>query len=230
MGYVRVSTDGQAIDGVGLDTQQEKITAYCMLHGLELLTVIADAGLSGRRADNRPGLQRALEMVCRGKAALIVYSLSRIARSTRDCIEIADRLERSGADLASISERLDTTSSMGRFFFRMMASLGELERDQVSERTTAAMGHLRRQGRRISGRIPFGLRLAPDGASLTADAQEERVIDAMTEQRQRGRSYHAIAAWLNTSGIRPKAGAKWYASSVRAVLLAVQRRKVTELP
>src|SRR5215203_6139885 len=92
VGYVRVSTDGQAIDGVGLETQQEKITAYCMLHGLELLTTIADAGLSGRRADNRPGLQRALQMVCRGRAALIVYSLSRLARSTRDCIEIADRL------------------------------------------------------------------------------------------------------------------------------------------
>lgn len=225
VGYVRVSTDGQALDGVSLDAQREKVAAYCSLHGLTLLTTISDEGLSGKRADNRPGLKRALEAVCKNKAVLVVYSLSRLARSTRDCIEIADRLEKCGADLASISEKLDTTSSMGRFFFRLMASLGELERDQISERTTAAMSHMRKQGRRISNSIPFGFDLSDDGESLTMNREEGRIVAGMHKRRAGGESYHAIAAALNADGVKPKAGAAWYASSVRAVLMTAEKRK-----
>src|SRR5688572_19829638 len=151
VGYVRVSTSDQAVDGVSLDAQREKVVRYCELHGLELLETFADEGISGKRADNRPGLRSALELVCKQRGVLVVYSLSRLARSTRDCIHLAERLEKCGADVASITEKLDTTSSMGRFFFTLMAALGQLERDQVAERTVAAMAHLRRQQRRISG-------------------------------------------------------------------------------
>lgn len=223
VGYIRVSTEEQAAEGVSLDAQREKIKAYCLLHGLELLTVIADEGLSGKRADNRPGLQKALERVCKEKAVLVVYSLSRLARSTRDCINIAERLEQCGADLASISEKLDTTSSMGRFFFRLMASLGELERDQVSERTTAALGHMRRQGKRI-GRIPFGYDLGIDGETLEENRQEQQTLKQMVEWREAGDSFHTIADKLNEAGVSPKGGEAWYASSVRAVLMTEEKR------
>lgn len=219
VGYIRVSTEGQAMDGVSLDVQREKIQAYCSLHGLTLIETMADEGISGKRADNRPGLQRALTEACRRKAVLVVYSMSRLCRSTRDAIAIADRIEKCGADLASISEKIDTTSSMGRFFFRLMASLGELERDLISERTTGAMQHLKRQGRRIAPRLPYGRRLAEDGKHLEPEPSELEIVAQMQAQRDGGRSYHAIAAWLNEQGIKSKQGGKWFASAVRSVLL-----------
>ena len=64
----------------------------------------ADEGLSGKSAANRPALRAALDQACTGKAALVVYSLSRLARSTRDALSISERLAKAGADLVSLSE------------------------------------------------------------------------------------------------------------------------------
>src|ERR1041385_7888119 len=179
IGYVRVSTLGQVEDGVSLDAQKQKIADYASLNELLPGAVHVDEGISAKRADNRPGLQAALAEVCRSKGVLVVYSLSRLARSTRDAIDIAERIERCGADLASITEKIDTTSSMGRFFFRLMASLGELERDQVSERTAMAMAHKRRENKRISRHLPFGFTLAGDGETLVAVPTEQATIQRM---------------------------------------------------
>ena len=99
IGYVRVSTEGQATEGVSLDAQQAKIQAWCLANDVELGNVFIDAGLSGSRADNRPQLQAALDEVCRTGGVLIVYSLSRLARSTKDTIAISERLDRASADV-----------------------------------------------------------------------------------------------------------------------------------
>ena len=110
IGYCRVSTADQADFGVSLDAQTEKIRVWSVANGYELADVLVDRGLSGGRCDNRPALQEALKAVSRGDS-LVVYSLSRLARSTRDTLMIAEALERKGADLVSLSERIDTTSS-----------------------------------------------------------------------------------------------------------------------
>ena len=99
-----------AREGISLDAQTTSIRAWCEAHEYRLLSVHEDAGISGGRADNRPGLREALDLACSLKGALIVYSLSRLARSTRDALQISERLDRAGADLVSISERIDTTS------------------------------------------------------------------------------------------------------------------------
>src|ERR1700733_5092631 len=65
VGYIRVSTEEQAREGVSLDAQREKIAAYCALHGQRLERTYADEGISGKRADNRPGLQEALDRTCK---------------------------------------------------------------------------------------------------------------------------------------------------------------------
>ena len=98
VGYCRVSTEGQATEGVSLEAQQARIAAWCVANGYQLARVFIEAGMSGARADNRPELQRALTATRAAKAALVVYSLSRLARSTKDTIAIAEQLDRAGAD------------------------------------------------------------------------------------------------------------------------------------
>ena len=166
IGYIRVSTVAQADEGVSLDAQRDRIVMWCKANGYTLNDVFCDAGVSGKRADNREGLQRALNEACwhRG-SALIVYSLSRLARSAKDAIGIAERPDDAGADLVSLSEKIDTTSAAGKMVFRMLAVLAEFERDLVSERTTAALAHKRRNGQRV-GTNPFGHVLADDGSTL----------------------------------------------------------------
>ena len=61
IGYIRVSTDGQVTDGVSLDAQRERIGAWCLAKGYAIAEIFVDAGLSGGRSDNRPGLQSALD-------------------------------------------------------------------------------------------------------------------------------------------------------------------------
>lgn len=218
IGYGRVSTEGQAQDGVSLEAQRAKIAAWCEAHDYTLVDVYTDAGLSGCRSDNRPALQAALAHACKRKAAVVIYSLSRLARSTKDAITISERLAKSGADLVSLSERIDTTSAAGKMVFRMLAVLAEFERDQVAERTRSAMAHLRRQGRRISRVAPFGYDLSADGRQLIPNAFEQKGLSLIRTLSAEGVGRRRIAAALTAEGIGSKTGAPWSPQAVKRIL------------
>lgn len=218
IGYVRVSTEGQAVEGVSLDSQRSRIEAWCLANEFELVGVFMDAGLSGSRADNRPELQAALNAVAECKGVLVVYSLSRLARSTKDTIAISDRINKAGADLVSLSEKIDTTTAAGKMVFQMLAVLAEFERNQVSERTTAAMAHMREQGRFL-GQVPYGYDLAANGETLAVNPEEQGIIQHIQELRRTGRSLRAIAQELEQRGIRTKSGQlRWTHTSVQSIL------------
>lgn len=217
IGYIRVSTTGQAEDGVSLDAQRERIEAWCLANDYELASVHIDAGLSGKRADNRPALQAALEDVSERGGVLVVYSLSRLARSTKDTLAIADRLERAGCDLASLSERIDTTSAAGKMVFRMLAVLSEFERDLVSERTCSAMQHKRRQGERV-GTVPYGFDLAEDGVALIENPSEQKALALIDSLYRSGYSLRAIADQLNNRGVSSKNGRPWKHSAIQRIV------------
>jgi DNA invertase Pin-like site-specific DNA recombinase len=144
--YIRVSTGKQAAEGVSLDAQRARAETWCFVRRYRLGDVYSDEGVSGKRADNRPGLQAALDAVCACRGVLVCYSLSRVARSVRDAHAVADRLKAAGADLVSLTENLDTTTPTGRLMFGLLAVLAEFERDLVSERTLGAMTHKRALG------------------------------------------------------------------------------------
>jgi site-specific DNA recombinase len=218
IGYVRVSTEGQAVDGVSLDAQRAKIEAWCLLNGFELAGLFVDAGISGKRADNRPELQAALTAVAKNRGALVVYSLSRLARSTKDTIAISERVSKAGADLVSLSEKIDTTTAAGKMVFQMLAVLAEFERNQISERTTVAMAHMRDQGRFL-GQVPFGYDLAEDGETLVANADELEAIRLIRSLKEKGYSLRAIATELQGANIPTKAGKNtWTHTAVQSIL------------
>ena len=200
IGYIRVSTEGQAQEGVSLSAQQTKIAAWCELNGFALEAVHVDAGISGGKMGNRPGLALALEAACKDGAALVVYSLSRLARSTKDAIAISERLDKAGADLVSLSEKIDTTTAAGKMIFRMLAVLAEFERDQVSERTIAALAHKKAQGQCV-GNVPFGYRLAADGFTLELNPEEQAVRGLVRGLKAEGKSLRAIQAELEARKI-----------------------------
>lgn len=220
VGYVRVSTEKQAAEGVSLAAQRAKIAAWCELNDYALVAVHADEGVGGGSMKGREGLAAALAASTKG-AALICYSLSRLARSTRDMLTIADRLERQGADLVSLSERIDTTTAAGRMVFRMLAVLAEFERDQIGERTKLALAHKRATGRKYAP-VPFGF-TEIEGRLVTVKT-EAAILQRILADRDAGRSYREIAAALNGDRVATKRrGQRWYASTVRSL---VQRPQI----
>ena len=188
---------------MSLDAQRARIGAWADANGYRLADVFTDAGLSGKRADNRPGLQAALADVCRSGGALVVYSLSRLARSTRDAIAIAERLDKAGADLVSLTEKIDTTTAAGKMVFRLLAVLNEFERDLASERTKAALAHKSAKGER-TGDVRYGYDVAADGVRLVANLAEQAVIARIREWRAGGRTLREIAAQLTADGVPTK--------------------------
>jgi DNA invertase Pin-like site-specific DNA recombinase len=213
VGYTRVSTAKQ-VDGVSLEAQAARIRAWSRGAGREIRAIYTDAGISGAR-DDRPGLAAALEALEPGDA-LVVYSLSRLGRSTSHLIALADDLRRRGVDLVSITEGLDCTTAAGRLMYTLIAALAAFEREQTSERTKAALQHLKQQGRAY-GTTPYAYRRRGDRLEL--DPDRAAVLERMQQARADGMSYSALAAALNSAGIPSARGGRWYAASVRSVLM-----------
>lgn len=215
IGYIRVSTQGQVEDGVSLDAQEAKVRAWAELNGAEVV-IFRDKGISGKRSDNRPGLQDALAAVGKGDA-LVVYSLSRLSRSTRDTLTIADALAKKEADLVSLSEKIDTTSAAGKMVFRMLAVLSEFERDQISDRTRFALAHKKANGEKTGGDCPFGYRVRK--GKLYLHAEEQKAVRLILNLAGKGLTLRGICRKLEAAGIARKNGSRsWHPQAVLRII------------
>lgn len=216
IGYIRVSTQQQAEEGVSLEAQKAKIEAWCLANDFELVEVYCDKGISGTKS-NRPELLAALKQTTKD-TALVCYSLSRLTRSTKDMLQLSEELNKRGANLVSLTEKIDTTTAAGKMLFRMLAVLNEFERDQVAERTRSALSH-KKDNLEAYNHPPYGFQR--EGDKFVKDVGESQVIALIQRKRAQGASIRAIAEELNRKGIKPKKAAQWNPSSVHKVLKRV---------
>ena len=217
--YLRVSTTEQALEGYGMEAQRVKCHAMAEVKGWEVVQEFTDEGISGTKdEDYRPGLASMLEAIDSGDInSVIVSSIDRLGRSTRLVLRMVDKLDGQGVDLVSCKESLDTTTATGRFVLRMFASLAELERDNIVERTTDGRDERGKLDGDRGGRLPMGYIRTEHGPEIIqAEAEIVRQVFAL---RQAGLVLTAVANELNKDGIRTRRGGEWHASSVRQVLL-----------
>ena len=139
IGYARVSTQDQ-----NLVLQTEALTRA----GCEK---IYEDKISGVRAE-RPGLIRALEILREGDT-LVVWKLDRLGRSVKQLVDMVSELHKQGIQFKSLTDAIDTGTPAGRFFFHVMASLAEMERELIIERTRAGLDAAKKLGRK-GGRKP----------------------------------------------------------------------------
>ncbi|PIZ30813.1 MAG: DNA invertase Pin [Armatimonadetes bacterium CG_4_10_14_0_8_um_filter_66_14] len=225
IGYVRVSTEEQAAEGVSLAAQRAKLTAYATLKGAHLVEVVEDVAVSGGKPlAERPGGKRLTDAIRRREVdAVLVVKLDRAFRDCADCLSTLTEWDKRGAALHILDlggNAVDTTSAAGRFMLTVLAGAAEMERNLIRERTSAAMQYKKAAGEYTGGTVPYGFTLSADGVTLTEDATEQRVLVDIAEFRERGYTLRAVAAELNSREVAAKRGGKWYASSVRAVLAA----------
>ena len=137
IGYARVSTTDQ-----NLSLQKDALQKA----GCER---IYEDQISGTK-ENRPGLQKALEML-RENDTLVVWKLDRLGRSVKSLITLVSDLNSKNIQFKSITDSIDTSTPSGRFFFHVMASLAQMERELIVERTKAGLDAAKKLGR-VGGR------------------------------------------------------------------------------
>lgn len=134
IGYARVSTQDQ-----NLDLQRDALEkAGCKK--------LFEDTVSGTRAD-KPGLIKAMEVLREGDT-LVVWRLDRLGRSVKQLVDLISDLHKKSIHFKSITDAIDTGTTSGRFFFHVMASLAEMERELTMERTRAGLETARQLGRR----------------------------------------------------------------------------------
>ncbi len=224
IGYVRVSTQEQAQEGVSLDAQRQGIETHAKAQGWTLVGIEADNGISGKAIKNRPGLRRALRALKGRKAdALLMVALDRLSRTTTDVLSIAARAEREGWQIQTVQEQVDAGSPEGEFMLTLRAGLAQLERRKVAERTRLALAELRRQGRRTSRFPPFGFEHR-NGRRVRVPT-EQRLLRRILALRAKGLGSKRIARALNRAGrINPRTGRPWNYGTVAAILRTAARR------
>lgn len=159
IGYTRVSTDGQAEEGYGLDVQESKITGYRQLYNEDLdceFKLIVDDGYSARSL-NRPGVKEMIELVKRGLVKKIyIYKLDRLSRSVVDIYNLLKTLLEYDCALVAIMDKIDISTANGRLFVGILAIIAQWESETISERVIASNMEIAAKGLYPYGARPFG--------------------------------------------------------------------------
>jgi DNA invertase Pin-like site-specific DNA recombinase len=180
IGYARVSTKDQ-----NLALQQEA------LHGAGCEKIYEDRD-SGNKAA-RPGLDMVMEVLREGDS-LVVWKLDRLGRNVKDLVTLVAKLEQRGVHFKSLTDNIHTSTSSGRFFFHVMASLAQMERELLVERTHAGLEAARKRGR-IGGRK----RLMTDSKLLAARKLLEEGVPPKDVAGDLGVSIPTLYRWLPAS-------------------------------
>jgi DNA invertase Pin-like site-specific DNA recombinase len=201
VGYIRVSTEDQAREGVSLAAQRAKIQAYALVKDWSVVEVIPDEVTAKHLT--RPGLQRVLALVERGQVgAVIVYKLDRLTRSVKDLNSLVERFDKKRVALVSLQESLDATTATGRLMMNLLASVSQWEREVIGERTRDAMQHLKASGN-VYSRPVF-----EDAATLAH----------IHTRRAAGATYQDIADELTAAGVPTVRGGAWAPATIYGIL------------
>lgn len=208
--YRRVSTSEQGRSGLGLDAQDRDVGLF--LEGFSgtpysVLGTFTDV-LSGADAA-RPEMGKALELVRRERATLLVSKLDRLSRKVSFIASLMDD--------KAVQLRVASMPSADKFQLHIYAALAEQEREFISARTKAALAEAKARGTKLGGlRDATGAR----NAAIQSQAKERagRVAGIVVPLQQQGQSLREIASVLNASGVKTARGGSWHPSQVKRTL------------
>lgn len=220
IGYLRVSTRGQAERGMGLESQRERVRQYARQRAYRLIDVVQEAASGGVRGDEelsyerRPVLQDVLERARRGDVdAVIVARFDRLSRDYASLIVLKRKLQRLGVELHSALEE-NGDGPIAEFIQGQLALVAQLERAMILDRVREGKAQKKRKGRHVHGRIPFGYVSAGSGA-LEVQEATAGVVRRIFDDARHGDSPGRIARALDSE---EAAGRRWNRTTVRNVV------------
>lgn len=198
IGYVRVSTEGQAADGkYGVAAQQDAIRKYAKEHGYKITEFITDT-VSGVK-DDREGFNRIFDMET---DAVIVYKSDRVARDMKLYFYYLYVFEKKGIKLISVNEEFDEDNGLANIYRAILQFVAEQERNNIKMRTMAGRKKKAEQGGFAGGRP--GLGYFNVGGQLYIDKKEAKAVRRIFELRHENYGYGSIATIMNSEGYQTK--------------------------
>lgn len=223
VGYIRVSTEGQATEGVSLEAQRARIRAAAEAAGLRLARIVEDPAVSGASTlASRPGGAHLCAMLANGEArTVIVAKLDRLGRSAVDLQTTVQGWEREGVALIALDVGVDTSTPSGRVMLGMLALFAQFEREQIGERTRAGLAQARAEGAHL-GAPAFGSTRgrARDAAGRLAVVEapaEAAALARLLKLRREGSTWRGVADALNAAGVPSKRGGRWHAAAAMRI-------------
>lgn len=209
--YLRVSGRGQ-VDGDGFTRQLTAIKKYAAANNIKIVRVFREEGVSGTTDwEDRPAFSEMMGLLLNnGVRTVLVERLDRLARDLMVQESVIADFQRKDLTLVSVSEPDLLTGDPSRILMRqMLGAFFQYEKTLLVAKLRGARQRAKAENGRCEGRKPYGTRPG-----------EEAVIDRIKELRLTGMGVDSIAGQLNTEGVKPRAGVRWHATSVRRVLLA----------
>jgi DNA invertase Pin-like site-specific DNA recombinase len=221
--YMRVSTDEQRKSGLGLDAQRRDIDIFLNSYSEVPWEIIGAFRDQGSGADNgRPELQKALAMVRKTGAELLVAKLDRLSRKMSLIASIMDDKK--------VRLRVASMPHADKFQLHIYGALAEQERDFISKRTKAALAAAKARGVKLGGYRAGSLDKRIAALKENADADAQRVIGIIQPMRNAGMTLRAIATELDKQGIATPRGGAWTAMQVKNTLDRMAKLAALELP
>lgn len=185
--YIRVSTDRQEKEGVSLDTQKERLIAYCIAKGFGAPKEYMDVG-SARTTKKRTNFNRMMEDVKNGFITnIVIFKLDRLTRSIIDLNNLVGELNDIGCHLHSCTENLDTTTASGRMMINLIGTFAQWESETISERVSVNM-QTRAEDGLWQSKLPYGFDLGED-KHLKINKKEQAIFIEACELVLKGYSF-----------------------------------------
>jgi site-specific DNA recombinase len=214
--YARTSSPNQRFNH-SIEEQVEQCWKYCEERNWLVRYVFVDECESAKTVE-RPKFKLMLKLAQAGAFRILVFwKLDRFCRSLVDLVNVERLLRESGVGLCSVTEPLDTTSSVGRFSYRNLASFAELEREIIGERARLGLYALAREHKWPNPHAPLGYD-KKENERLAINEREAQLVQSIFMMYLQKKSMPQVAYDLNCEGIRTKKGGKWGARTIREIL------------
>ena len=194
--YARVSTEEQAMHGVSLDAQKERLVQYAKENNLTIVDIYVDEGISARkRYTHRTEFMRMIDDVKAKKIDVVLFiKLDRWFRNIADYYEVQAILDRHKVQWIATEEDYDTTTANGRLALNIKLAIAQDEADRTSERIKFVFKNMVKEGRVISGRTPIGFKI--ENKHVVLDEETVPIVKDMFQKYIDLRSVKATSRYL----------------------------------
>ncbi|PKM93537.1 MAG: hypothetical protein CVU84_15275 [Firmicutes bacterium HGW-Firmicutes-1] len=218
--YTRVSTEEQT-EGYSLEAQVDEIEDYCRYRKISIEKKYCDAGITGTSIDKREALKDMLrDIKVNNIDAIIIWKLSRISRNMGDLVDIVKHLQKNDVVLISITDKIDTSTNMGRFFFYLVGAFAEMERENIVVQSRLGMKKRAEEGKWNGGKPAIGYDYSSEKGLIINEKEKQTVLKIFDMYTKQGCGYSRICRFLNNNldEFSTKNNKSWSYATIKTIL------------